>query len=90
MKKLLAISCALLASTGCSSSDSEVASGSGLEVDRFADIRVLRYEVPGFEDLSLEKKKLAYYLYQAGKVVGMGMSQHYQVNTPIPKGHLLA
>lgn len=34
--------------------------------DRFADIQVLRYQVPGFEKLSLQDKKLAYYLYQAG------------------------
>ena len=27
-------------------------------VDRFADIEVLRYTVPGFEDLSLNQKKL--------------------------------
>lgn len=34
--------------------------------DRFADIQVLRYQVPGFEQLSLPQKKLAYYLYEAG------------------------
>jgi dipeptidyl-peptidase-3 len=36
------------------------------KADRFADIQVLRYRVPGFEQLSLQQKKLAYYLYQAG------------------------
>ncbi len=34
--------------------------------DRFADIQVLRYNVPGFDDLSLQQKQLAYYLQQAG------------------------
>lgn len=34
-------------------------------VDRFADIEVLRYKVPGFEDLSLNQKKLIYYLTEA-------------------------
>ncbi len=34
-------------------------------VDRFDDIKVLRYEVPGFEQLPLEEKKLIYYLSQA-------------------------
>jgi dipeptidyl-peptidase-3 len=34
-------------------------------VDRFADIEVLRYTVPGFEDLSLNQKKLVYYLTEA-------------------------
>lgn len=36
-----------------------------VQVDQFADIRVLRYQVPGFEALSLEQKKLAYFLYEA-------------------------
>ena len=34
-------------------------------VDSFADIEVLRYKVPGFEDLSLNQKKLIYYLTEA-------------------------
>jgi dipeptidyl-peptidase III len=34
-------------------------------VDRFADIKVMRYQVPGFEGLSLRQKKLVYYLSQA-------------------------
>lgn len=34
-------------------------------VDRFSDIEVLRYKVPGFEDLSLNQKKLVYYLTEA-------------------------
>ena len=33
--------------------------------DRFADIEVLRYKVPGFEELSLNQKKLIYYLTEA-------------------------
>ncbi|MEG2674926.1 MAG: dihydrofolate reductase [Muribaculaceae bacterium] len=35
------------------------------KVDRFADIEVLRYDVPGFNDLSLRQKKLVYFLTQA-------------------------
>ena len=35
------------------------------QTDQFADIRILRYEVPGFESLNLQQKKLAYYLSQA-------------------------
>lgn len=33
--------------------------------EQFADIRILRYQVPGFEQLPLEKKKLLYFLYEA-------------------------
>ena len=36
-------------------------------VDRFDDIKVIRYEVPGFEDLSLREKELIYYLSEAAK-----------------------
>lgn len=36
-------------------------------VDRFDDIKVIRYEVPGFEALPLEQKELVYYLAEAAK-----------------------
>ena len=34
-------------------------------VDKFADIQILRYQVPGFEELSLQQKELIYYLSEA-------------------------
>lgn len=37
-----------------------------LKVDRFADVQVLRYEIKDFDKLSLDQKKLVYYLAQAG------------------------
>ncbi len=36
-----------------------------VEAEAFADLQLLRYQVPGFNSLSLQQKKLAYYLYQA-------------------------
>ena len=36
------------------------------QADRFADIKVVRYQVPGFDQLSVEQKKFVYYLTQAG------------------------
>lgn len=33
--------------------------------DRFADLQVLRYQVPGFDKLSLKQKEMVYYLSQA-------------------------
>ena len=41
------------------------ASDARSQIDRFADIQVLRYEVPGFDELSLQEKKLVYYLSQS-------------------------
>ena len=32
-----------------------------VQVDRFADIEILRYQVPGFEGLSLRQKKFVYF-----------------------------
>lgn len=36
------------------------------QVDEFADVKVLRYQIPGWENLSLKEQKLVYYLTQAG------------------------
>ena len=34
--------------------------------EQFSDVKILRYQVPGFENLTLDQKKLVYYLTQAG------------------------
>jgi dipeptidyl-peptidase-3 len=36
-----------------------------VEAERFADLRILRYRVPGFEELAPPLKELVYYLYEA-------------------------
>ncbi|WP_439153180.1 dipeptidyl-peptidase 3 family protein [Winogradskyella sp.] len=35
-------------------------------VEQFADIKILRYQIPGWENLSLKEQKLVYYLVEAG------------------------
>lgn len=35
------------------------------ELERFGDLRILRYQVPGFDSLSLNQKKLIYFLSEA-------------------------
>ena len=57
-----------------------------VSVDRFADVEVLRYEVPGFDELSLREKKLAYYLSQAA-LAGRDIiyDQNYKHNLRIRK-----
>ena len=35
-------------------------------VEQFADIKILRYQIPGWENLSLKEQKLVYYLTEAG------------------------
>ena len=53
-------------------------------VDRFADIEVLRYKVPDFESLSLNQKKLVYYLTEAA-LLGRDIlwDQNGKYNLPI-------
>ena len=41
------------------------APGFRVEAERFADVRILRYRVPGFEALQARIKELLYYLYEA-------------------------
>jgi dipeptidyl-peptidase-3 len=56
------------------------------EADRFADIRILRYQIPGFEALSVQQKKLLYFLSQAG-MSGRDMmyDQNYRHNLRVRK-----
>ncbi len=61
------IALACFAFTGCSEeTTTENAPLSEGVVDRFADIQVLRYEISGWDKLTLDQKKLVYYLSQAG------------------------
>ncbi len=45
----------------------EVSAQNAWIVDRFDDIKVLRYEVPGFDELPLEEKLLVYYLAESAQ-----------------------
>ena len=57
-----------------------------VRVDRFADVEVLRFEVPGFDELSLQEKKLVYYLSMAA-MAGRDIiyDQNYEHNLRIRK-----
>lgn len=52
--------------------------------EQFADLKILRYQIPAWDELSLENKKLAYYLAQAG-LAGRDMiyDQNYRHNLKI-------
>ena len=55
-------------------------------VEQFADIKVLRYQIPGWENLTLKEQKLVYYLTQAGySGRDIGWDQHYKSNLKIRK-----
>ena len=54
--------------------------------EQFADLKILRYQIPGFDELSLNQKKLVYYLSQAG-LAGRDImyDQNYRHNLKIRK-----
>jgi len=92
---LLSTSCIIIAS-GCSENKNKEADKTKMaevdtmpfEVDaeRFGDLQVLRYQVKGFEELSLQQKQLAYYLYEAA-MCGRDIiyDQKYKYNLTIRK-----
>ena len=53
-------------------------------VEQFADIKILRYQIPGFNELSLKQKQLVYYLSEAG-MFGRDIiyDQNYRYNLKI-------
>ncbi|MCB0822921.1 MAG: dihydrofolate reductase [Bacteroidales bacterium] len=55
-------------------------------VEKFADLKIMRYQVPGFDELSLEQKKLVYYLNEAA-LCGRDIlfDQNYSKNLRIRK-----
>ena len=55
-------------------------------VEQFGDVKILRYQIPGWENLSLKEQKLVYYLTQAG-LAGRDIiwDQNYRHNLTIRK-----
>ncbi|MBQ0736319.1 dipeptidyl-peptidase 3 family protein [Aquimarina celericrescens] len=56
------------------------------EVEQFADLKILRYQIPGWDNLTLKEQKLVYYLVQAG-LSGRDImwDQNYRYNLTIRK-----
>ncbi len=55
----------VIATSSCSHKEAAEPAEFDYTVDRFADIEVLRYKVPDFENLTLRQKKLVYFLTEA-------------------------
>ncbi len=94
MKKLLPFSLLLLLLIGCEKNEDKMdLTQSDLKEDnfqyqteQFADLATVRYQVPGFEGLSLKEKELVYYLYEAA-LAGRDIyyDQNYRNNLLIRK-----
>ncbi len=57
-------------------------------VDQFADLKVMRYQIPGWDELSLQQKEYAYHLAEAAK---WGRDIHFDQNCAlnIPARHVI-
>lgn len=65
LHKIMAIATTLATATASMANTLDPNNPSGTVVDRFADIEVMRYVVPDFANLSLNQKKLIYFLTEA-------------------------
>ena len=61
----MAVTATVLTSCGGAKTTTAQADKFDYAVEQFADLQILRYRVPGFEDLSLKQKELIYYLTEA-------------------------
>jgi dipeptidyl-peptidase-3 len=54
------------------------------QTEQFADLKIIRYQIPGWDNLSLQQKQLVYYLVEAG-LAGREMiqDQNYRHNLAI-------
>jgi len=70
----------------CSNSKKDQEKPFTWQTDQFADLRILRYQIPGFDSLDLNQKKLIYYLSQAA-LCGRDITydQNYKDNLLIRK-----
>ena len=63
MKKIVCTMASLLILASCATQEKK--DDFDYTVESFADLEILRYKVPGFEELSLQQKELVYYLSEA-------------------------
>lgn len=63
---LFAVACAISCQTEPKQEKIDKQDDFNYNVTEFADIGVLRYQIPGWEELSFKQQKLVYYLTQAG------------------------
>lgn len=86
MKILSILSLGIIAASVSAASPETATDEFKVVADRFADIQVLRYRAPGFDQLPLQQKKLAYYLTEAG-LAGRDIfyDQKYRHNLAIRK-----
>ncbi len=63
MQQIMTLLMVTLALHGCKDKEDDFK----WQIDQFADIRIMRYRIPGFEQLSPQQRVLIYYLSEAAK-----------------------
>ena len=85
LASMLLFSCTVQpSSTTPTAAQEQTATSDQNSIDRFADIEVLKYQVPGWDNLTLKEKEYVYYLSQAG-YAGRDITydQNYKYNLTI-------
>ena len=59
---LLTFACTKKSETAAGKSEKEFI----FQTEQFADLKIIRYQIPGFDRLTPQQKEMAYYLYEAG------------------------
>ena len=67
--KMITIAGLAAALVSCSDKTEKTAQNGDFKylVDEFADLKIMRYQVPGWDELSLQQKKYVYHLAEAAK-----------------------
>jgi len=88
MKKLIYLTAVMMmvTMTACNGTKKEEKADFKWQTEQFADLRILRYQIPGWDELTLKQKELIYYLSQAA-LCGRDItySQNYKNNLLVRK-----
>ncbi len=78
--KMIAIAAGIAAASACAPKNTEFK----YSIDSFADLRIMRYQVPGWENLSLEQKEYIFHLSEAAKLGrDITWDQYCRFNLPV-------
>ena len=84
--KMTAISALAAASVSCGVNSAEQDKDFKYLIDEFADLKIMRYRIPGWDGLTLQQKEYVYHLSEAAKY-GRDIiwDQHCKYNLPVRK-----
>ena len=79
--KMILLAAGLAAASACSQKETE---DFRYTIDGFADIKIMRYQIPGWDALTLRQKEYAWHLSEAAKLGrDITWDQYFKFNLPI-------